>query len=461
MQIDDSNFYGCTIQYTTDGENWTDLELVEGVAVSDVAALRIQMAEGYTLAAHTALRAGGQDVLQANLETFTSTTGYTLEAGTSYELEHVQFISSTSTSTTDDSPPVNNTSELESMTITVDGTEYTVHDGDTIEIPKASIEGLEFAITKAVVNGTEYSLTGIGTGSLGTTKDDQNRSVLETRDIVKNTGSQWTLGFDYHAEDDTVNTGVPGFGVVQITFTSQGYKGVIITSSQKPDMYDDTVYPSQIDISNTTESKPAKTAVYYDSSDFTVAEVNGTKVKEIKLSSDIPEGAVTISGNKVTFNSGYYATIPLVVTLEDGTVGYLSVDRLGMEIHGTNAANSIIYHGSQVGVDMSTVSGSGTYNIVAVFYYSASEKNSDYNMVATLTYADNTTETKVITGFNETSCIDTSLKGGDYLIWSGDSSSDMPTSVSVTAVKAGATSGDSFAGALFGAGKGVTATSFN
>ena len=74
-------------------------------------------------------------------------------------------------------------------------------------------------------------------------------------------------------------------------------------------------------------------------------------------------------------------------------------------------------------------------------------------MVATLTYADGRTEVKTVEGVYEKECVNDRTKGGDYIVYSGDEDS-APVKVSVTVVKAG-TSDTTFAGASFGAGKGV------
>ena len=61
----------------------------------------------------------------------------------------------------------------------------------------------------------------------------------------------------------------------------------------------------------------------------------------------------------------------------------------------------------------------------------------------------------VVAGYGEKECVDSTLKGGDYLVWSGKTD-ETPVSASVTAVKAGATSSNAFGGACFGAGTGVS-----
>lgn len=360
---------------------------------------------------------------------------------------------------------------ITAITFIVNDADYAITDMEHAEVslPVADISGMEFKVKSVTVNGTPYNLNGIGTGQFATAKDGNNMPPMEVRTITANNGSEWVVGLEYHGNDDPEevrkdvdNTTVPSFMIPQVIFKSSAYKGVTINTANKPDMYDDTIYPAQFDISKSSASAPAKAAVYYGATSFTVAGTGAATVTGLEVTGGIPAGAVSITNNDtVSFNSGYYASIPLKVTLSDGTVGYVQVDRLGLEIHGTNSANSIIYHGSQNGVDMSTVSGSKTFNIVAVFYYDAAKSKADYDVVANLTYANGTTETKVVQGFSEKACQDPTLKGGDYLVWSGDSKGEMPVSVSVTAVKHGAVGSTSFGGAMFGAGKGLTATTFN
>ena len=349
-------------------------------------------------------------------------------------------------------------------------TEYTVTDFNNPYVTVASVDisNIEVQITKVTINSTEYQLAGLYTGDSNTAVDNEGRSALETMNISSNNGTSWALGMQYHGNDDDddakdkTNTTVPSFYLPQVTFTSNTYKGVKITGAAKPDMYDDTVYPTAIDITNTSAESPAAAAVYYGAAGFSFSSVYGSSaVSSVELTgTSVPVSAVTISGTQVSFNSGYYSSIPLKVTLADSTSGYIMVTRLGLEIHGTNSVNHVIYHGSQTGVaDMTQVSGK-TFNIVAVFYYDASTTYSDYDIVANVTYPDGSSETKIVEGFSEVTCVDNSLKGGDYLIWSGDVQSDMPTSVSVTAVKHGAFGASTFGGAMFGAGSGLTATTF-
>lgn len=341
--------------------------------------------------------------------------------------------------------------ESHTYTIRVNGVDYTnIKGNDTIK-GDFDIENLEFWVTKV----DDISLTNVGNKS--TTVDSQGRNPLEIF-TVSSTANSCTYNLTYHVEDDPANAEAPGFYLTNLTFMTQDYTGVQVMADSKPDMYDDTVFSDLADITATTASNPAVIPVYYGSSTVTLEGVDdANEVQSIKVADGFNPKAVSINQTtrQVKFNSPYYASIPLVVTLADGTVGYITIDRIGIAL-GSYRAGDTTLHGSQVGTAVSNASGAGASNIIATFYYSASESYRNYNMVANLTFADGTTDTVVVSGYGETLCIDPSLKGGDYLVWSGEASKS-PVSVSVTAVKSGALSSSTFGGACFGSGKGVSA----
>ena len=140
-------------------------------------------------------------------------------------------------------------------------------------------------------------------------------------------------------------------------------------------------------------------------------------ISKIEVVTGTNSKAVTITGTSVKFNSPYYASIPLQVTLSDGTIGYLTVDRLGLELRDYgNTGNTL--HGSHVGTSISSAPGVGEKNIIATFYYDAAQSYQDYNIVANLVFANGSTKTVVVAGYDEKTCeTDSGLKGGDYLVW--------------------------------------------
>lgn len=296
------------------------------------------------------------------------------------------------------------------------------------------------------------SLTGDSNKAMSTTcLDEQGRSVLEVHTVSEGT-NYVTLNLTSHYND--IGVELDGFYVTNITFYVDSFKGMLITSeTSEPDMFDSVSSSDIADLKDTTAAKPAEINKYYGSDTISINGYAGTAVTSVALGEGINSRAVTINGTQVTFNSAFYASVPLVVTLSDGAKGYVTVNRLGVQIgdyHG-NATNT--NHGNQPGYTFTGTQYEGKYNIVANFYYDAAESYRDYNVVATLTYEDGHTEVKTVEGVYESVCVSGDTKGADYIVYSGDEDS-APVKVSVTVVKAG-TSGTTFAGASFGAGKGV------
>lgn len=294
--------------------------------------------------------------------------------------------------------------------------------------------------------------TGDSSKSMSTTcLDEQGRGVLEVYTISEET-NYVTLNLRSHYRDLGVN--LEDFYVTNITFYVGGFKGMEVTSDiPEPDMFDRVSSSDVVDLKNTTAANPAEINKYYGSDTIRINGYAGTAVTSVALGEGINPKAVTISGTQVTFNSAYYASVPLVITLADGTTGYVTINRLGVQIRDYNANVTYTLHGNQRGYTLTGTPYAGKYNIVANFYYDSAKSYRDYNVVATLTYADGRTEVKTVEGVYEKECVNDRTKGGDYIVYSGDKDS-APVKVSVTVVKAG-TSDTTFAGASFGAGKGV------
>ena len=357
-----------------------------------------------------------------------------------------------------DPPPGNEGPSNVKLDMTINGEKHEKVTGDSIINLAGSfdIDTLTYTIDKVYTDEHPEGivLTNVGNKSGVTDSQGRNPLAIQTIDSTKNSV---TLNWEYHVEDDPANSGAPGFYIINVTIAGKGYEGMKIDAGAKPDMYDDTVYTDTVDIGSSTADAPAKTAVYYGNDAIDLSTVDGAKnISKIEVVTGTNPKAVTITGTSVKFNSPYYTSIPLQVTLSDGTIGYVTVDRLGLEL-GDYGNTGNTNHGSQPGTAISSAPGAGEKNIIATFYYDAAQSYQDYNIVANLVFANGSTKTVVVAGYGETACIDPTLKGGDYLVWSGKASEE-PVSVSVTAVKAGATSGSAFGGACFGAGTGVSKT---
>lgn len=225
----------------------------------------------------------------------------------------------------------------------------------------------------------------------------------------------------------------------------------------------------------TTLDTAAKLETYYENKQIAIVDPTGNGFQKIETF-DIPGGAVTTTGTGtdsdpfvITINSDFFDTVNLKVTCNDDAIRYLKVIRKGIEIHlyssdYSGAGNfSDTLHGTQPGTPIDWTDGTKE-KIIATFYYDASKTSIDFEMVATIKYQDGSSITKVIPGTAgvESTCVGNATKGGDYVIWSGETGA-RPVSVSVTAVSAGSFSKGSgqFAGAKFGSGAGVIWTGDN
>lgn len=300
----------------------------------------------------------------------------------------------------------------------------------------------------------DIELKNVGTKS--GVKDSEGRPVLEVN-TIGSTKESIVLRIHYHATDDPNNDLRAEFELVKIEFRNSSMKGVEISSDHLPDMYDDTVFSDNVDFAGSSVSNPSKAVVYYAASFTDFEPIGSTAVSKIELVGNMNPKAVTIVRNRVEYNSPFYNSIPLKITLADGSEGYVTIEKLGLELSDYINANGVVQHGSQPGGNSISMSGNAKEsNLAVTFYYNNTNSYRDYNIVATLTFADGSVRTVVAEGFGEkTGARDPEVMGGDYLVWSG-ARSEAPISISATAVAAGAmNNANSFGGAMFGAGVGA------
>ncbi|MBO4982035.1 MAG: hypothetical protein J6C84_09100 [Lachnospiraceae bacterium] len=288
--------------------------------------------------------------------------------------------------------------------------------------------------------------------------DAEGRSALEVYTIAK--GENFiTVNLQSHYRDSFGVTQIEDFYVTNITFYVEGYAGVVVEQQgAEPDMFSNLILSNQVDLSQTTKEDPQTVLQYFANDTFTVGGVDDPgAVRQVELAEDINPAAVTIDGNTVRFHSNFYDEVTFKVTMQDGTVGYVQVQRLGLTIQADGfgqGSRNYIYHGTQNGYDWSGTEYADKANIVGTFYYDSAKTYQDYHIIATLTYADGRVETKEVAGIGETYCVDRSLKGGDYILYSG-TKEDAPVKVSATVVNTNAITGTAFGGACFGNGAGV------
>jgi len=360
-----------------------------------------------------------------------------------------------------------------------DGTavRFAVGEGGVTSFPVGDDFDLRsFAVTVLKLDDTDYE---DGVFKSGRWTDGEGRDPFEIR-ITDASANHLVLGVEFHGYDDGASS-YPGFYFFGINLYNARYRGVTVTTGREPDMYDFTASRA-VALETTTAAKPGEITVYYGEAAVGLASADGSyAVSSVEAGFEgfaVPGGAVSVSGASVSVNSNFYYEIPLKVTLSDGTVGYVLVRRIGIDItaagdrydgienryEGSSSAGFAAYHGAaNQGALLEDAAGkkySEANNLVATFYYAAADSCEMYEMIATITYRDGTAEVKTVTGYGETACLDENLKGGDYLLWStadGGDADNPPVSVSVMAVKAGG-SDASFAGAMLGSGAGVAKT---
>ena len=322
----------------------------------------------------------------------------------------------------------------------------------------------EFYIKKIVVigkNGTEtynyndneysYSLL-----------DDQGRKILETNfeKVSDNYVDLRVLSHEGDIQDkDKVEGRIYyGFYLTGIKLVKSSFKGVEVSTSVMPDNYDFTQW-NGVDLSVTTKDKPGKVTAYYGEHTIDFDSIAESSIKKISLvtNSGVPSSAVSINNTDKTVKvlSNYYNEIPLEIELEDGSKGYITVERIGVFVGKLNAGNTIFYHGASADVGENMNVDTDKDRIVAVFYHENTKTYNDYDLIVNMVFKDGSTKTTIAKGVGDIANSHGDIIGSDYLLWSGDRK-DGPVEVYVTAVSKNALSNsNTFGGATFGSGAGV------
>lgn len=336
-----------------------------------------------------------------------------------------------------------------------------VKNGDVLTVPDdfAIGEVAELYFTKIDVEGdkiyaydaNEYSYAMV---------DSEERNILETN-FTKISGNAGILRVNAHAEgivQDSIQPGKTpadyyGFYITDIYFVKSAFRGVEVSTSVMPDNYDFTSW-NGVDLSGTSAENPGEVTVYYGEDTIKLEASLTSNIKEITVLDNTPADINNATG-EITVLSNFYNKIPLKVELEDGTIGYLNVTRIGLFISRINKGTDTLYHGAFALVGQNLNKYTDQNRIAATFYHKDTETYNDYDLIATLTYADGTTEIVTAEGIGSVHNTSGDITGSDYIIWKGEN--NIPVEVSVTAVKKGALDSETtFGGATFGSGAGVT-----
>lgn len=348
----------------------------------------------------------------------------------------------------------------------LNGVDFSDIEGGNIIVPDNfnMDEITEFYIKKIVVtdkNGTEtynyndneysYSLL-----------DVQGRTILETK-FEKVSDNYVNLRVISHSADIQDKDKVAGrkyydFYITGIKLVKSSFKGVEISTPVMPDNYDFTKW-NGVDLSGTTKANPGKVTTYYGEDTIGFDSIVESNVKKISLvsNSGVPSNAVSIdnTNKKVKVLSNYYNEIPLEIELEDGTKGYITVDRIGIFVGRLNAGNKEFLHGASAGVGENMNVDTDKNRIVAVFYHENTKTYNDYDLIVNMVFKDGSTKTATAKGVGDVANSNGNIVGSDYILWAS-ATEEEPVEVYVTAVSKNALSNsNTFGGATFGSGAGV------
>lgn len=217
-----------------------------------------------------------------------------------------------------------------------------------------------------------------------------------------------------------------------------------------------------------SDNRKVTTSTITDSRDESpdgVKTVTGIALDARYISSSAADIDGVQDGFEITFNTSY-DEILLVITYSDGTKGYVTIHRVGL-----NLADGIVtaatceftvWHGTDFSQHY-TLQGSGTRVVTASFYYATGDSVPDDNqrvsLSVTATMEDGTVTHKIIPAGERLNnfpvvTTDSDKYCDDFLIWSGtEDEYDNLHKVEVIAFIAG--DDDTFGGVKAGSGTGV------
>lgn len=322
----------------------------------------------------------------------------------------------------------------------------------------------EFYVTKIVMADRTYTFNP-GEYSIEL-KDDQDRDIFDTR-LTKISDSMARLWMESHKNDikgddiavDKTIDDYCDFMITNLCFVKESFRGVLVATTVSPDHYDSSIW-NGVDLNDTSEDAPGDATAYYGEDTVTLQSVVDSPISDISLVDNgiVPSDAIIIDNEDftITFLSNFYNYIPIKVTLEDGTVGYINITRIGIFITSLNAGDTTLYHGGSREISDNFDVQTDKKRIAATFYHENSTTYDDYDLIVTFTYADGSTEIAKAQGVGDIDNAHGDIIGSDYLLWAEEDGGKRPSMISVTAVNKGALdNANTFGGAQFGSGAGV------
>ena len=229
--------------------------------------------------------------------------------------------------------------------------------------------------------------------------------------------SQFTYGFHITQEHSGLGSDstIGNLGC-KLIVCANAFKGLSIQGNRNAAAWD---FNSTGVYDTGTQTNPAIAEVFYGNNSFTMEDIkfdndesypNITSIvlDSAKISSSAAKIVNSNGEYTITFESGY-DMIPLIIGYNDGTIRYVTLNRVGLKIDKNNIDNNNkfeAWHGTDHTV---TYSATGDKAIYATFYYlGADAPTSHVQLFATITKSDGTVERKMINN---------PLTGGTKPIW--------------------------------------------
>lgn len=465
---DDTGLGWGEIQWQDAENNW---HTQQGDGTVSAVAVRIVYSNEGVLANHTELRVDGEAMLAESKAALESEGGLPLDPNKNYTFEHIQFVGS-SNGGGGDNPPVE-----------FDGIAYFVWQGADDALCVHKITGLDesrsqgeeiaFDIIYIPVSGVKDDTTGepfiIGNENyfwVWGSKEDfiaNNSSsfgeFLTAVENIRDYDEKRSILIDpCGAIDGESTVCTNGDRVFRATiYNDTTFEGIAFSQNQDdytyfPSFWDNVFFTNTLDISETTPENPAiyeafilEPMIHFGKAVNSVNDITGIRAL------NVPEGAVTITGDEasgfsIQFGSNFFDSVVFEVTTAGGSY-YLEIVRTAMKT----------FHVG--GPDDERI------KMVAEVYYDSQYSYTDYEVYATIHYADGSISLQKVEaseieddGFgNPMPAGIFEMEGGVGLLRAqyGLTLSEDMVGIDFNAVKKGAFSSTTYGGSYFGSGNGV------
>lgn len=453
------------VQWKDSNGNWITAQNDGDV---NAVAVRINYSNEGSLAGHTSFWVDGKNILldsavKSKMET---DDGYTLDANKSYSFDHIEFVGSNQGGNLEDNPGGNQEQTQFS------GTAYFIWQGENDALCVHAITGFKERTEITYIpcstvrddnSGEQFTMSNEnyywGWESAKALIDEKNITTFSGFEALVKGMERDYLVDPTGAVDGNSTICTNGDRAFRATiYDDTTFEGVAFARDEDdytyfPAFWDSTFFTNTVDISGTTATNPAvyesfllEPTIKFEAADNSVGEF--TSVTPL----GVPKGAVTVNNSngeyEIEFASNFFDNVVFEIATEGGNY-YLEIARTAIQVH-DNLAPGITEK-----------------KITAQVYYTGKESYTDYEVYATLHYADGTTELKKLSAGQITtdSMSGDSLPAGTYELDGGKGLKYAEFSVSVTddvvgvdfnAINSGALSGDTYGGSYFGSEKGVT-----